>query len=184
MNERLGSKVVPVIEAISTGRALTFNYQKMTDEVPSLRKVEPWRVFFANNTWYLIGYDTQSKAPRTYRLSRITNLPKVSDEQSQMALPTAGELEQITKDALVADREAVISVHPDAPIEVSTYFRTVMTEIYESSEGFEGKVSYWDAKEYASFLLRFAGSISVASPPELAQALSTLSAAFVSRLLK
>jgi len=184
MNERLGSKVVPVIEAISTRRALAFNYQKMTDEVPSLRKVEPWRVFFANNTWYLIGYDTQSKAPRTYRLSRITNLPKVSDEQSQMALPTAGELDLITKDALVAGREAVISVHSDAPIEVSTFFRTVMTEIYESSEGFEGKVSYWDANEYASFLLRFAGSISVASPPELAQALTTLSAAFVSRLLK
>jgi len=78
----------------------------------------------------------------------------------------------------------VISVHADAPIEVSTYFRTVMTEVYESSDGFEGKVSYWDANEYASFLLRFAGSISVASPPELAQALTTLSAAFVSRLLK
>ena len=62
----------PVLAAVQTGRVVTFDYRRggPTGEVQR-RTVEPWGVVSWHGRWYLVGFDRDRDAVRSFRLSRI-----------------------------------------------------------------------------------------------------------------
>ena len=61
----------PLWQAVVDRQAVKFGY-RTADEV---RTVEPWRLAWRNNSWYLVGYDRDRMAPRVFKLARMTGAP-------------------------------------------------------------------------------------------------------------
>ena len=63
--------LLPIIDAMKKGKAVTFLYQKFIDEEPEQRYVEPYCVKVSERRWYLIGRDTAKEDLRTFALDRF-----------------------------------------------------------------------------------------------------------------
>lgn len=59
--------------AIRGGRRVQFRYRAHSGRV-SRRQIEPWAALHTDGRWYLIGYCLMRRAPRTFRLDRVTDL--------------------------------------------------------------------------------------------------------------
>lgn len=64
----------PLLAAVQAGRAVTFMHQRggPGGEV-ARRTVEPWGVVSFRGRWYLVGHDRGRDAPRSFRVSRISD---------------------------------------------------------------------------------------------------------------
>ena len=60
-----------LLSAIDSGRAVQFPHRPARSEPYTVRTVEPWGVVTDQGRWYLVGYDRDREATRTFRLSRI-----------------------------------------------------------------------------------------------------------------
>jgi proteasome accessory factor B len=62
----------PLLAAVQAGRAVRFAHRRggPTGEV-ARRAVEPWGVVSSRGRWYLVGFDRDRAAVRSFRLSRI-----------------------------------------------------------------------------------------------------------------
>jgi proteasome accessory factor B len=60
-----------LLEAARHARAVRFGYVKSGSGAPERRTVEPWGVLSWRRRWYLVGYDRDRDAARSFRLSRI-----------------------------------------------------------------------------------------------------------------
>lgn len=52
---------------------IEFNYRKPGDPKSVLRRVQPYHLAHRENLWYLVGFDSERAALRTFALPRITN---------------------------------------------------------------------------------------------------------------
>lgn len=62
-----------LLDAIDRGYAVQFGHRRDRSEPYTTRTVEPWGVVTHRGRWYLVGHDRDRDAPRTFRLSRITD---------------------------------------------------------------------------------------------------------------
>lgn len=60
-----------LLAAIDAGRAVRFHHRTAVNVPPTRRDVEPWGVVTDRGRWYLVGFDRDRQAARTFRLSRI-----------------------------------------------------------------------------------------------------------------
>src|ERR1700739_839418 len=60
-----------LLSAIDSRQAVQFPHRPSRAEPYTTRTVEPWGVVTAKGRWYLVGYDRDRDATRTFRLSRI-----------------------------------------------------------------------------------------------------------------
>ncbi|WP_068271897.1 helix-turn-helix transcriptional regulator [Aldersonia kunmingensis] len=60
-----------LLAAIEEGRAVRFQHRGRPTDPFVPRDVEPWGIVTRNGRWYLVGFDRDRGAERTYRLSRI-----------------------------------------------------------------------------------------------------------------
>lgn len=67
--------------AILNRRQVSFDYFSGSSE-NSLRHVDPWKIIFRGQAWYLYGFCKTRNAPRYFKLSRIRNLLILKDEIS------------------------------------------------------------------------------------------------------
>ncbi|MDX2109557.1 MAG: transcriptional regulator [Verrucomicrobiota bacterium] len=66
----------PINQAITQGEELLIHYHKLADEEPMARIIQPWRLAFINNQWYLFAHDNLRQELRCFVLSRISHLEK------------------------------------------------------------------------------------------------------------
>jgi proteasome accessory factor B len=68
-----------LIEAITSRRTASFEYlnQELVSEV---RNVEPYRISNSRGYWYLIAFDTDRSAIRTFRIDRMNSTVKVGSK--------------------------------------------------------------------------------------------------------
>ena len=59
--------------AIGDQFEITFEYRKLGDPTPAPRRVQPFHLAHREGRWYLIAYDTDRTAMRTFALGRITD---------------------------------------------------------------------------------------------------------------
>src|SRR3954471_12102456 len=52
---------------------IEFDYRKPGDARPAHRQVQPYHLAHRENLWYLVGFDRERGAPRTFALPRISN---------------------------------------------------------------------------------------------------------------
>ena len=64
----------PLSRAILEQVAVRFDYRKPGDPRASRRHVQPYHLANRENLWYLVGYDTERSAMRTFALPRLTRV--------------------------------------------------------------------------------------------------------------
>ncbi len=60
-----------LLAAVDAGQAVRFSHRGAPNEPYVERDVQPWGVVTHRGRWYLVGYDNDRAAVRTFRLSRI-----------------------------------------------------------------------------------------------------------------
>ena len=61
----------PLLAAVQTGQAVSFDYRRPSPAELRGRTLEPWGVVSWRGRWYVVGHDRDRNAPRCFRLSRI-----------------------------------------------------------------------------------------------------------------
>lgn len=74
------ARVETLTDAVSRRKEVGFQYRGMQRETAELRRVYPYGLLFKFNRWYLVGWDLDRKALRTYRVSRMDQ-PSVNDRK-------------------------------------------------------------------------------------------------------
>jgi hypothetical protein len=62
------------MQALTTTNIVRFFYQKYDDPMPSERLVEPYYLKSHNQTWYLLGKETETGIMKLFGLDRVTDL--------------------------------------------------------------------------------------------------------------
>lgn len=63
----------PLMDAVLKHRRVRFDYLAASTDELSTRRLEPWGVGSRFGSWYVIGWDLDRQAERTFRLSRIVS---------------------------------------------------------------------------------------------------------------
>ena len=63
-----------LMDAVKSRREIRFEYQKLTVSSPEARRVQPYHVGQIEHGWYLLAWDGEREAMRTFALQRIRHL--------------------------------------------------------------------------------------------------------------
>ncbi|MCF7688189.1 MAG: WYL domain-containing protein [Cephaloticoccus sp.] len=66
----------PLSAAVLHHEEVTFRYRKPGTATASVRRVHPYHLANRENLWYLVGFDTERQALRTFALPRITTVER------------------------------------------------------------------------------------------------------------
>ena len=106
----------PIYAAVRSGRAVEFDYRKSPGGPGEPRKVEPWGLVSFAGRWYLVGFDTERQARRTFRLSRIVGRVRAVGRAGVATVPDGLDLLQLVANSveIPADRSATLLIRPGA----------------------------------------------------------------------
>lgn len=76
-----------LLEAIVGRQPVRFRYRAANTGTTAVRTVEPWRLYAKERGWYLVGFDTDRAAQRSFRLSRIEGKVAAVGEPGQVQVP-------------------------------------------------------------------------------------------------
>lgn len=127
------------------------------------RRVEPEKLYFSVNTWYLIGYCLAKNSPRVFRFSRIKNVadsgkkfaprPKVEDPAQRVAAFS----KPYVKMKLLFTEEALYRLYDE-------FDESCITK---TENGYEVNVSFPEDEWVYGFLLSFGPYVQVLSPARI-----------------
>ncbi|RFD24141.1 WYL domain-containing protein [Mycobacterium uberis] len=89
-----------LLSAISSRQAVRFPHRPSRAEPYVTRTVEPWGVVTGNSRWYLVGYDRDRNATRTFRLSRIGPGVTPIGPAGVIIVPDGVDLRRIVSDTI------------------------------------------------------------------------------------
>jgi len=98
-----GDAYVPLLEAVSERRDVSFRYRAASTGQELTRHVEPWRIAARGSGWYLVGFDRARGAARVFRLSRIAGKVRVGSQAGAFDVPDAVDV-----DAMLGERVGVL----------------------------------------------------------------------------
>ena len=104
----------PLYAAVRAGRAVTFDYRKDPAGAPVGRNVQPWGLVSYKGRWYLVGFDTDRAARRTFRLSRIAGRVKPVGRIGVASVPAGLDLLALVAGSveLPAGRSTTLLIKP------------------------------------------------------------------------
>ncbi len=82
----------PLFAAVRSGRAVAFDYRKRAGEAAEPRSVQPYGLVSFKGRWYLVGFDADRSARRTFRLSRIGGDVKATGRAGAVRTPDGLDL--------------------------------------------------------------------------------------------
>lgn len=101
-------------DAVVERTPVTFDYARRGEDEPTRRHLQPWGVTRYSGRWYVVGYDTDRRDERIFRLSRVVGRARRSGAPGSFEVPPG------TDAAAIARRLA-----PDPrPVQVSVLART------------------------------------------------------------
>lgn len=77
----------PLVSAVRSRQAVSFQYRKPEQLSGDIRRVQPWGIASWQDLWYLVGYDMDREAVRVFRLSRITSSVKAIGKSGEFTVP-------------------------------------------------------------------------------------------------
>lgn len=155
---------VSVLEAIEERQRVRFDYASASSETLT-RTVQPWRVVMRGAVEYLIGYDEDREATRTFRVSRIAGSVRRIGAGGAFDIPA-----DVPLDGLDNHRgtTAVVAVRPEAGHAVRR-----LGTVSGGDDGWDVvEIEGQDRRDILAAVLTVAGAATVVSPPELAQAVA------------
>ncbi len=104
----------PIYAAVRSGRAIEFDYRKSPVGPGEPRKVEPWGLVSFAGRWYLVGYDAERQARRTFRLSRIVGRVRAVGRSGAATVPDGLDLLDLVANSveIPADRITTLLIRP------------------------------------------------------------------------
>lgn len=108
-----GDAYVPLLEAISERRDVSFRYRAASTGQELTRHVEPWRIAARGSGWYLVGFDRGRGAPRVFRMSRIVGRVKVGSRPGAFDVPAEVDVDAMLGERVGAVRRARLAVVPE-----------------------------------------------------------------------
>jgi proteasome accessory factor B len=82
----------PLLAAVQAGRVVTFGHRRGGGSGVQQRTVEPWGVVSWRGRWYLVGHDRDRDAPRSFRVSRISEPVRVVGPAAAVDVPADVDL--------------------------------------------------------------------------------------------
>jgi proteasome accessory factor B len=105
----------PCYLAARDRRELTFDYRRPDEDTPARRHVQPWGVVAWHGRWYLVGHDRDRQAPRVFRLSRVTGMPRPAGPAGAFEPPADLDLAALVAGQEVREEQVVVvRVRPGA----------------------------------------------------------------------
>ncbi|MFC8921902.1 helix-turn-helix transcriptional regulator [Cellulosimicrobium sp. NPDC057127] len=83
----VGDAYGPLLDAISERRVVSFTYRAASTGEVRPRRVQPWRIAARRGGWYLVGFDVDRQAPRSYRLSRVEGRVRATGPRDAFEVP-------------------------------------------------------------------------------------------------
>ena len=161
----------PLWEAVRDRRPVTFDHIASGRSTATRRELEPWGLVNSKGRWYVAGYDRTRKAPRVFRLSRITGPVKMAGPTGSVVVPPDADARELVKSWDVSparDRVAVLKVRRDAGFGLRRWASEVTPD---ETEGWDRvTVSFADVPWYAEHLASFGADVMVLEPPDLREA--------------
>ena len=165
---RTNDKAFAAIEdALENELILTFSYLKPGQTKPQLRTASPLAVLNWGGLWYVLAYDFDVDAERTFLLKRIVSVPtRVPQKTYPRPAENFAQRLQAELDLLTTQNTAVIDLAAgsDAQLRLTSKYS------FDSSET-SISFGYSDVELLADDLVVFGGQVTVLSPEALVQAL-------------
>ncbi|MFC7878436.1 helix-turn-helix transcriptional regulator [Isoptericola sp. NPDC057391] len=108
-----GDAYVPLLEAVSERRDVSFRYRAASTGQELTRHVEPWRIAARGSGWYLVGFDRARGAARVFRLSRISGKVRVGSQPGAFDVPDAVDVDAMLGERVGALQRARLAVVPE-----------------------------------------------------------------------
>ena len=165
----------PLHEAIEDGVRIRMGYRSLAEDAPSLRTVDPVRIFREGGALYLAAWDVDKCAARTYRLDRIASVELTEDSvelHTESAVSVRGSLGQVERTvglAMPAKRAQSLSWPCIDRVEIEGAAATVTVRVASKRWLF-------------SQILAAAGEIVIVDDPDLALELKSFAAELLTRL--
>ena len=157
---------VPLTDAITARKQVSFEYRKAQSEQPELRTLQPWRISHIENQWLVQGWDVDKAGFRNFLLKRIISRVTVSD--TDFDRPTQQQVDELQADLdkHIASNIAVLKVKRD-----SLAWFDFDPPSSSKSEWQEVKIQFMDLDLLADELRDYAGEITVEEPTALERAI-------------
>jgi proteasome accessory factor B len=173
-NLGLGKTDLKVFELLSRAvlneLELEFDYQKPQSPAPVRRRIRPYHLANRENLWYLVGYDLERQAIRSFALPRVTN-PAVT--KKKFARPADFSPDRYfgkTLGAFVGNGDYAIRIRFDAETAVRVRER-FWHESQEATELPDGRLELTlhlgDLEEVTPWIMSWSSHAEVLEPEEL-----------------
>ena len=104
--------LAPLLTAVRERRAVRFDHRSGGGSDAITRHIEPWGVLSWQRRWYVVGYDLDRDAPRSFRLSRVDGTVTVTRQESTHERPVDLDMVAMVAGRSEWRREAEILVAP------------------------------------------------------------------------
>jgi proteasome accessory factor B len=157
---------VPLTNAITARRQVSFEYRKAQSEQNELRTLQPWRISHIENQWLVQGWDVDKEEFRNFLLKRIVSDVTISN--SEFEVPTQEQIDELQADLdeHISKNVAVLNVRRD-----SLAWFHFDPPSSGKSEWQEVKIQFMDLDLLADELRDYAGDITVEEPAALDRAI-------------
>lgn len=179
----IGSRTGPMVDpdllltlaqGCRNAERLRFRYTSYAGDVTN-RRTEPYRLVSTNRRWYLVAYDLDREAWRTFRVDRLTEPELTGHRFSRTEEPDAAALvsEGISVAPYAVSAEVVLDVGPDVAAE---YISPMAGKIEPADDGTRSVVRIGgdDLDWIARYLAGLPFEIEIVRPPELRRALRSI----------
>ena len=154
-------------QAVFETRVIVFDYQSISKDVLSNRKVAPYKLFLQNGNLYLSGYDYHAQSDRIFKADQIVNC--AIGDQANLGQANSPQKEETVE--LVVDLKAVNFIERNSTIIIDQKMRNGQLHV-------KLKVSNFDWLKRA--ILSNAPSIKVISPQSLASEVEQMASDLIS----
>lgn len=89
-----------LLNAVESGRAVTFTHRPSSRVAGTVRTLEPWAVVTHLGRWYVVGHDRDRDATRTFRLSRIIGPVEQIGKARAVTVPAGLDARAIVAEAV------------------------------------------------------------------------------------
>lgn len=151
--------------AITDRTAVRFTYHAARTGTSSVRHVEPWRLVARERGWYLVGWDRDRRARRTFRLSRIEGAISPVDGEEPFQLPETDAYEGTAEPTLL---QAEVAVRSDRAPRLRAAGRPKgRVTVADGDELDVLVIEVADREAFASEIAGYGEAVVVLSPPDL-----------------
>jgi predicted DNA-binding transcriptional regulator YafY len=154
-------------QAVFETRVIVFDYQSISKDVLSNRKVAPYKLFLQNGNLYLSGYDYHAQSDRIFKADQIVNC--AIGDQANLGQANSPQKEETVE--LIVDLKAVNFIERNSTIIIDQKMRNGQLHV-------KLKVSNFDWLKRA--ILSNAPSIKVISPQSLASEVEQMASDLIS----